>query len=279
MRFDPPKVPEMTGADLQLRGTRQDFDPQTAQPIVLIDFTGKGEDKFRDITRAEAQRGKLLYNTQGGAGADPDAFNQHFAIVLDREIQSWPSIDFNDYPNGISGGNGAQITGDFTIGEARDLALVLQTGALPVKFISLDQTEISATLGKDSLQEAKIAFIAGLLLVALFLLVFYRFLGLVAVFGLGLYAALLYAAILIFNVTLTLPGIAGLVLTLGVAADANVVIFERIKEEARAGAACARRSTRATRRASTRSSTPTSSRRSRPSCSSPWPRPECAASR
>jgi SecD/SecF fusion protein len=235
MRFDPGKVPEMTGADLQLRGTRQDFDPQTAQPIVLIDFTGKGEDKFRDITRAEAQRGKLLYNTQGGAGADPDAFNQHFAIVLDREIQSWPSIDFNDYPNGISGGNGAQITGDFTIGEARDLALVLQTGALPVKFISLDQTEISASLGKDSLQEAKIAFIAGLLLVALFLLVFYRFLGLVAVFGLGLYAALLYAAILIFNVTLTLPGIAGLVLTLGVAADANVVIFERIKEESRAG--------------------------------------------
>jgi SecD/SecF fusion protein len=235
MRFDPPKVPEMTGADLRLRGTRQDFDPQTAQPIVLIDFTGKGEDKFRDITRAEAQRGKLLYNTQGGAGANADAFNQHFAIVLDREIKSWPSIDFNDYPNGISGGNGAQITGDFTVGEARDLALVLQTGALPVKFVSLDQTEISATLGKDSLQEAKIAFIAGLLAVALFLLIFYRFLGLVAVFGLGLYAALLYAAILLFNVTLTLPGIAGLVLTLGVAADANVVIFERIKEEARAG--------------------------------------------
>jgi SecD/SecF fusion protein len=235
MRFEPPKVPEMTGADLRLRGTRQDFDPQTARPIVLIDFTGKGEDKFRDITRSEAQRGKLLYNTQGGAGADPDAFNQHFAIVLDREIKSWPSIDFNDYPSGISGGNGAQITGDFTVDEARDLALVLQTGALPVKFVSLDQTEISATLGKDSLQEAKVAFIAGLLAVALFLLVFYRFLGLVAVFGLALYAALLYAAILLFDVTLTLPGIAGLVLTLGVAADANVVIFERIKEEARAG--------------------------------------------
>jgi SecD/SecF fusion protein len=235
MRFDPPKVPEMTGADLRLRGTRQDFDPQSARPIVLIDFTGKGEDKFRDITRAEAQRGKLLYNTQGGSGADPDAFNQHFAIVLDREIKSWPSIDFNDYPNGISGGNGAQITGDFTVGEAKDLALVLQTGALPVKFVSLDQTEISATLGQDSLHEAKIAFIAGLLAVALFLLVFYRFLGLVAVFGLALYAALLYAAILLLNVTLTLPGIAGLVLTLGVAADANIVIFERIKEEARAG--------------------------------------------
>ena len=71
MRFDPPKTPEMTGADLQLRGTRQDFDPQTAQPIVLIDFTGKGEDKFRDITRAEAQRGKLLYNTQAARAPTP----------------------------------------------------------------------------------------------------------------------------------------------------------------------------------------------------------------
>jgi SecD/SecF fusion protein len=235
MRYEPPKVPEMTGADLRLKGTRQDFDPQSSEPIVLLDFTGKGKDKFGDITRAEAQRGKLLYNTQGGVGADPNAFNQHFAIILDREIKSWPSIDFNDYPNGISGSNGAQITGNFTVGEARDLALVLQTGALPVKFVTLDQTEISATLGKDSLQQAKVAFIAGLLAVALFLLVIYRFLGVVAVFGLALYAALLYAAILIFNVTLTLPGIAGLVLTLGVAADANVVIFERIKEEVRAG--------------------------------------------
>ena len=112
---------------------------------------------------------------------------------------------------------------------------MLQTGALPVNFVTLDQTAISATLGKDSLNEAKTAAIVGLLLVALFLLVFYRFLGLVAVLGLGIYAAFLYAAILLFNVTLTLPGFAGLVLTLGVAADANVVIFERIKEEARAG--------------------------------------------
>jgi SecD/SecF fusion protein len=160
---------------------------------------------------------------------------QHFAIVLDREIKSWPSIDWEQYPGGISGSNGAQITGLGDLGEAKDLALVLQTGALPVEFRTLDQTEISATLGKDSLQEAKIASIAGLLAVALFLLLFYRFLGLVAVFGLGLYAALLYAAILVFNVTLTLPGIAGLVLTLGVAADANIVIFERIKEEYRGG--------------------------------------------
>jgi SecD/SecF fusion protein len=111
----------------------------------------------------------------------------------------------------------------------------MQTGALPVNFIPLERTDVSATLGKDSLGQAKNAAIGGLILVALFLLFLYRFLGLVAVIGLGIYAAFMYAAILIFGVTLTLPGFAGLILTIGVAADANVVIFERIKEEARAG--------------------------------------------
>src|SRR5213079_686559 len=93
----------------------------------------------------------------------------------------------------------------------------------------------SATLGKSSLTEAWHAALVGLIVVALFLLVLYRFLGLVAVFGLAIYAALYYAAILLFNVTLTLPGFAGLILTIGVAADANVVVFERIKEEVRSG--------------------------------------------
>ena len=112
---------------------------------------------------------------------------------------------------------------------------MLQTGALPVQFKTLEQTDVSATLGKDSLKQAQRAAIGGLIVVALFLLFLYRFLGLVAVIGLGIYAAFMYAAILLFGVTLTLPGFAGLILTIGVAADANVVIFERIKEEARAG--------------------------------------------
>ncbi len=102
----------------------------------------------------------------------------------------------SEYPGGISGSNGAQISGLASVGEAKNLALVLQTGALPVEFRTLDQTAISATLGKDSLQEAKHAALVGLLAVALFLLIFYRFLGLVAVVGLIVYAALLYAAIL-----------------------------------------------------------------------------------
>ena len=121
------------------------------------------------------------------------------------------------------------------LGDAKKLALVLQTGALPVEFKTAERTDVSATLGKDSLTQAKKAAIVGLLVVALFLLLLYRFLGLVAVIGLGIYAAFLYAAILLFNVTMTLPGFAGLILTIGVAADANVVVFERIKEEVRAG--------------------------------------------
>ena len=112
---------------------------------------------------------------------------------------------------------------------------MLQTGALPVQFVTVERSDVSATLGKDSLRQARNAAIAGLIVVALFLLLLYRFLGLVAVIGLAIYAAFMYGAILLFGVTLTLPGFAGLILTIGVAADANVVVFERIKEEARAG--------------------------------------------
>jgi SecD/SecF fusion protein len=224
-------VPEMTGKDIDTDGVRQDFDPQTSEPIVLMAFTDAGADKFHDITRDLADDGKLKANLEGIP--DEQAY-QNFAIVLDREIQSFPQIDFNENPDGIPGDNGAQITGLEGIDEAKDLALVLKE-ALPIKFKTVDDTEVSATLGKESLKEASRAAIAGLVIVGLFLLVFYRFLGLVAVFGLGIYAAFLYAAILLFDVTLTLPGFAGMVLTLGVAADANIVIFERIKEEFRAG--------------------------------------------
>jgi SecD/SecF fusion protein len=226
-KYDPPNIPQMTGEDLKLSGTRADFDTSPGaggRPIVTMEFTGKGSDKFEKITRDEWIRGKLRGTPQ------------HFAIVLDREIKTFPQIDFTDgsLSGGIGGGR-AQIQGLDSFQEAKDIALVLQTGALPVKFETLDRTDISATLGKDSLNEAWRAAIAGLVLVAIFLLIFYRFLGLVAVAGLGIYAAFLYATLLIFNVTLTLPGFAGLVLTFGVAADANIVIFERIKEEVRAG--------------------------------------------
>jgi SecD/SecF fusion protein len=223
-KYQPGEVPQMTGDDLKLSGTRADFDSQTGQPIVTMEFTHAGGKEFQKITAAEWTRGRIKNAPQ------------HFAIVLDREIRTFPQIDYTDgsLSGGIGGGR-AQIEGLQSIGEAKDIAIVLQTGALPVNFKTLDRTDISATLGKDSLDQAKRAALVGLLLVAIFLLVFYRFLGIVAVAGLGIYAAFLYAAILLLNVTLTLPGFAGLVLTFGVAADANVVIFERIKEEVRAG--------------------------------------------
>jgi SecD/SecF fusion protein len=221
-------IPEMTGKDLKLSGTRADTDP-TQGPVVLMQFTNKGAKIFQAITKKEAERGRFV---SSGAG---QKIPQHFAIVLDRQIRSFPSIDYEQYPNGIEGSNGAQITGLCGFTEAKNLALVLQTGALPVNFVPIEQTNVSATLGKDSLQQAKRAAIGGMLAVAVFLILLYRFLGLIAVLGLVIYSAFLYATILLFKVTLTLPGFAGLILTIGVAADANVVIFERIKEEVRTG--------------------------------------------
>ncbi len=218
------KYPNMNGDQLSLSGTRQDFDPSTGDPVVLMQFHSKGNKIFKQVTKNEAVRGSIQQSPQ------------HFAIVLDNEIRSWPQIDYNQNPQGIDpAGSGAQITGLQSLKEAKDLALVLQTGALPVNFVTLERADVSATLGKDSLKQARNAAIGGLIAVMIFLLLAYRFLGLVAVLGLGIYVALMYGAILLLNVTLTLPGFAGLILTIGVAADANIVVFERIKEEVRAG--------------------------------------------
>jgi SecD/SecF fusion protein len=231
-------VPEMTGSDLVRSGVNADFSPSSGLPIVTLQFTGHGAKEFQKITAAEAHRGQVLWQLAGSPAISPtnNPYAQHFAIVLDGQLQSTPYIDFKSNPDGIAGGN-AEIDmgsgGSFQ--DAKNLALVLQTGALPYDFVQIERTDVSATLGKSSLTQAWHAALIGLVVVAIFLLVLYRFLGLVAVFGLAIYAALYYAAILLFNVTLTLPGFAGLILTIGVAADANVVVFERIKEEVRSG--------------------------------------------
>jgi SecD/SecF fusion protein len=225
------KFPNMTGSMLKLSGVRQDFDPTTGEPIVLLSFNNAGDKAFLQVTKNAAVRGQIAGLTNNNCGA-----LCAFAIVLDNELRSWPTIDPGQNPHGIDPrGTGAEINNIGNLNDAKQLALVLQTGALPVSFTTIERTDVSATLGKDSLQQAQRAAIGGFIVVALFLLFFYRFLGLVAVIGLGIYAAFMYAAILLFGVTLTLPGFAGLILTVGVAADANVVIFERIKEEARAG--------------------------------------------
>ncbi len=231
-----PAIPEMTGSDLVLSGVNADFG-QTGQPIVTLQFTNHGGNQFGKITKDEAQRGQTKWELAGKPpiSAQNNPYAQHFAIVLDQQLESSPLIDFQQFPDGIQGNNAEIDLNGSTIGDAKNLALVLQTGALPVTFKQIERTDVSATLGKSSLTQAWHAALVGLIVVALFLLVLYRFLGLVAVFGLAIYALFYYAAILLFNVTLTLPGFAGLILTIGVAADANVVVFERIKEEVRAG--------------------------------------------
>ena len=149
-------------------------------------------------------------------------------------MESDPIVDFKQNPDGIQG-TSAEIDGSFTIQQAKDLALVINTGALPVTLNQIESQEVSATLGKDSLHQALIAGIAGLGLILLYMLFYYRFLGLVADMALVIYGVLLWGLFNAVHVTLTLPGIAGMILTIGVAADANVVIFERIKEEVRRG--------------------------------------------
>ncbi len=232
--------PELTGKDLVESGISADIASDTSQPEVLLQFTGHGGKEFQRITKAEYERGRQAAGFAGHAGNnDPSIvqqYSQHNAIVLDGVLESTPSIDYTDttLQYGIVGG--ARITfGSGGLSQANALALVLKSGSLPYTFKRLSSTEVTATLGKSSLHQAILAAAAGLLIVALFMLLLYRFLGLVAVFGLAIYGLLYYAAILLFNVTLTLPGFAGLILTIGVAADANVVVFERIKEEVRAG--------------------------------------------
>ena len=164
-----------------------------------------------------------------------DSVANHFAIILDNKLISVPYIDPQQNPDGIDGSNGSQISGSFTIKSAQRLANLIKTGALPIKLELISQSQVSATLGQQALHQGLIAGLVGFAVVALFLLAFYRVLGVIAVIALVIYAIYLFALIKLIPITMTLPGIAGLILTIGVAADANIVIFERVKEEIRGG--------------------------------------------
>jgi SecD/SecF fusion protein len=225
--------PVLNGTDI--RNPEQNFDQQGGgEPIVTMEFSGQGRRAFADTTRAIAQRGADNAAINGGL-ADPIGASHHFAIRLDNELISTPFINFRENPDGIDGTNGAQISGGFTIQSAQDLANLLKIGALPLRLELISRSQVSATLGKQALDQGLIAGLAGFAIVAIFLIVFYRVLGVIATLALGVYALYLFALIRLIPITLTLPGIAGLILTIGVAADANIVIFERVKEEIRAG--------------------------------------------
>jgi SecD/SecF fusion protein len=229
--------PELTGDEIE--NPEQNFDPTTNAPNVTFEFTDEGRENFQRVTERIAQRGleSVPPELQGQICTNPeqaDAFSQTFAIVLDNEIVSRPIINFCENPEGISGDTGAQISG-LDLQEAQDLAEFLKIGALPVNLTPISTSTVSATLGQEALDQGLTAGIAGLIIVLLFLVAYYRLLGVVAGLGLLVYAVFFFAMIKLIPITLTLPGIAGLILTIGVAADSNIVIFERIKEEARAG--------------------------------------------
>jgi preprotein translocase subunit SecD len=210
--------PLMTGEVIDSATVGRD---QFNKPQVQMDFTGEGGDQFEQVTDKLSAEGQITGQVQ------------QMAIVLDDEIQSAPTVQRK-----ISGGSAViEYSGAVDIDEVENTVLVLQTGALPVELKTIDKVQISATLGEDSLRQGLIAGAVGLVLVMLFMLVYYRLLGVVAVLALAIYGVLFFAVLSNpwYPATLTLPGIAGMILTVGVAADANVVIFERIKEEVRGG--------------------------------------------
>ncbi len=225
--------PVLTGSDVT--NPQQGFDEGgggTGAPNVTFGFTSHGKKVFEGVTRKIAERGQ---EAQLPGSGGKEAAMQHFAVVLDGQLITTPSIDYTKYPEGIDASTGSQISGGFTISSAQELAQELQSGALPIKLELISNSQVSATLGKTALNQGLIAGLAGFAVVCLFLLVFYRVLGAIAVGGLVIYGIYFFALIKLIPITLTLPGIAGLILTIGVAADANIVIFERVKEEIRGG--------------------------------------------
>jgi SecD/SecF fusion protein len=222
--------PVLNGNDV--KNPRQSFDNGgSGSPNVTFEFSSAGRSTFEHVTRQVAERGQQRQLP----GVPKAAALQHFAVVLDNQVITAPSIDYTQYPEGIDASTGSQISGGFTLNSATNLADELQSGALPIKLELISQSQVSATLGKTALKEGLIAGLIGFAVVCLFLLAFYRVLGAIAVGGLLIYGVYYFALIKLIPITLTLPGIAGLILTIGIAADANIVIFERVKEEIRGG--------------------------------------------
>jgi len=207
-----PHKTDLTGSDL--KETSVGFDSQAGKPEVLLTFTSEGAKKFADITSRNV--GKIV------------------AIALDNQVIEWPRVNQK-----ILGGT-AQITGEFTTQTANDLSKSLNAGALPVPLVYLQQHGVDATLGKDSLLKSLFAGGLGIIIIIVFMTVLYGRLGIVASVALIIYTLLVVSifkvsSITPYAITLTLSGIAGFILSIGMAVDANILIFERMKEERRIG--------------------------------------------
>ena len=215
------KDPDLTGDALKQNGANVEFDQTTGKRIVSLELTSEGGRQMGELTQ------KMVNDSL--ASGEP----ARLAIALDQDIQSAPTVQ-EPLGQNISISNDGLPEG-LPEDEAKQLETVLNTGALPVNMQVISQTTVGPTLGLSSLRSGLLASLVGFALVLLLLLVIYRALGLVADLALIIYAFLLWGLIVIIPITVTLPGIAGIVLSIGVAADANVVIFERIKEEIRRG--------------------------------------------
>ena len=203
--------------------TGEQLQDARAQPVqagdnwqVSIRFDQEGAGKFAELTRNIAGTGRGL------------------GIFLDDELVSAPTVSAQYADNGITGGS-AVISGGFTVQEAEDLAIQLRGGSLPLPVKIVENRTVGATLGQESIERSIYAALSGLVLVLVFIGVYYRLPGLIADLALSVYALLTFAAYVLIGVTLTLPGIAGFILSIGMAVDANVLIFERTREELRAG--------------------------------------------
>lgn len=183
---------------------------------VVLNFTSEGGKKFAELTKNLAGTGRSI------------------GIFLDDKLLSAATVDVKFAGTGITGGN-AIIQGRFTAEQANDLAVQLRGGALPVPVEIVENRTVGATLGRDSIQRSVYAGVGGLILVLIFMVVYYRLPGIIADIALIIYALFTIASFSILGVTLTLPGIAGFILSIGMAVDANVLIFERTREELRTG--------------------------------------------
>ncbi|RFC66361.1 protein translocase subunit SecDF [Fulvimarina endophytica] len=211
---DQPPVPYLVQRQVMVSGenlvdAQPGFDQQTNEPVVNIRFDNRGATQFARVTQSNVGR--------------------PFAMVLDDKVLSAPNIR-----EPILGGQ-AQISGNFTVQSANDLAVLLRAGALPANLDILEERTVGPGLGADSIAAGEMAGVIGAAFVVIFMIAAYGFLGIVANIALMVNVVLLFALLTVIGATLTLPGIAGIVLTVGMAVDSNVLIYERIREERRNG--------------------------------------------
>ncbi|WP_407152399.1 protein translocase subunit SecD [Bradyrhizobium sp. ORS 86] len=214
MSASPPPVPyvvkkQVLVSGAELSDAQPGFDQRTGEPIVSFRFNSSGARKF--------------------AQATSENVGQPFAIVLDNKVISAPVIR-----EPITGGSG-QISGNFTVQSANDLAILMRAGALPAPLAVMEERTVGPGLGQDSIEKGELAAYVGSILVIVFMLLTYRLFGVFANIAVAVNVAMIFGLLSLLNATLTLPGIAGIVLTVGIAVDSNVLIYERIREELRGG--------------------------------------------